>query len=178
MRAKRARPKRCSIWTTRRVPTAATRPWSSLICKAWHGATALAADVILLNCGLHDIKTDPVSGAKQVALAQYQDNLRAIIEVVVSTGASMIWVRTTPCDEAVHNRPDMAFHRFAADGIAYNEAADSIMADAGIPSIDLYNFTLGLGPDLYCDHVHFHEAIREKQGIYIAGWLTGWVLAS
>jgi hypothetical protein len=69
----------------------------------------------------------------------------------------------------------MAFFRFAADGVAYNEAADAIMARAGIPAIDLYNFTLSLGPELYCDHVHFHEAIREKQGIYIAGWLSGWV---
>ncbi len=132
------------------------------------------ADVILLNCGLHDIKTDPIGGTKQVSLAQYQANLHAIIDTVASMGPSLIWLRTTPCDETVHNRPDMAFYRFAADGIAYNQAADAIMADAGIPSIDLYSFTLGLGPDLYCDHVHFHEDIREKQGIYIAGWLAGW----
>ncbi len=135
------------------------------------------ADLILLNCGLHDIKTDPVSGDRQVTITQYQDNLRAVIEVVASLGASPVWVRTTPCDEKVHNRPDMAFFRFAADAIAYNEAADSIMAEAGIPTIDLYSFTLGLGPDLYCDHVHFHEAIREQQGIYIAGWLAGWASA-
>lgn len=135
------------------------------------------ADVILLNCGLHDIKTDPIGGTKQVTLAEYRTNLHAIIETVAAMGPTPIWVRTTPCDENVHNRPDMAFHRFAADGIAYNEAADAIIVDAGILSIDLYNFTLGLGPDLYCDHVHFHESIREKQGIYIAGWLAGWASA-
>jgi len=27
------------------------------------------------------------------------------------------------------------------------------------------------GPYLYCDHVHFHDSIREKQAAYIAGWL-------
>lgn len=137
----------------------------------------IGADVILLNCGLHDIKTDPVSGAKQIPPAEYEANLHAIIETVSTMGPTPIWVRTTPCNEAVHNRPDMAFFRFAADGVAYNEVADSVMAEAGIPSIDLYNFTMGLGPDLYCDHVHFHEAIRERQGIYIAGWLTGWTSA-
>jgi lysophospholipase L1-like esterase len=143
--------------------------------QAMSKTARIDTDVYLINCGLHDIKTNPVSGAKQVALAQYQANLRAITEIVAATRASLIWVRTTPCDESVHNRSDMAFFRFAADGIAYNEAADSIMADAGIPAIDLYNFTRNLGPDLYCDHVHFHEAIREKQGIYIAGWLASWV---
>ena len=145
--------------------------------QAMSKAARIDTDVFLINCGLHDIKTDPASGTKQVTLAQYQDNLRAVIDIVAATGAALIWVRSTPCDENVHNRPDMAFFRFATDGIAYNEAADLIMVDAGIPSIDLYNFTLGLGPDLYCDHVHFHDDIREKQGIYIAGWLAAWVSA-
>ena len=142
--------------------------------RAMVEAGEIDIDLFLINCGLHDIKTDPITGAKQVTPAQYRDNLRSIIEIVAATSTLMIWVRTTPCDEDVHNRPDMAFFRFAADGVAYNESADSIMAEAGIPAIDLYNFTLGLGPDFYCDHVHFHEDIREKQGIYIAGWLAGW----
>ena len=73
----------------------------------------------------------------------------------------MVWVRTTPCDEAVHNKPTSSFHRFAADGNAYNAAADTIMADAGIPMIDLHTFTVNLGDDLYCDHVHFPVPIRE-----------------
>ena len=83
-----------------------------------------------------------------------------------------VWVRTTSCDEAVHNKPGMAFHRFAADVAAYNKAADEIMKAAGLPMIDLHTFTLNLGKDLYCDHVHFHENIREKQGAFIAGWLV------
>ena len=68
----------------------------------------------------------------------------------------------------------MAFHRFVADCLAYNDAADRVMAEAGVPSIDLFTFTRNLGPDLYCDHVHFVEPIREKQAAFIAGWVNGY----
>jgi len=130
----------------------------------------IAADWVLVNCGLHDIKTNPVTGAKQVPLEQYRENLRAIAALVRS---KLIWIRSTPCDENVHNsRPKMEFHRYSADIIAYNQAADEIMTAAGVPIIDLYTFTLNLGPDLYCDHVHFKEPIREKQAAFIAGWLA------
>jgi len=129
-------------------------------------------DLLLVNCGLHDIKTDPAAGTKQVPLETYRRNLAEIAGLCRTAGVRLVWIRTTPCDEAVHNRrPGMAFHRFAADCAAYNEAADAVMAAAAVPAIDLYTFTVNLGPDLYCDHVHFHTHIREKQAAFIAGWL-------
>lgn len=129
------------------------------------------ADLLLVNCGLHDIKTDPSTGAKQIPLVQYEKNLRAILQTVATLRSRFIWLKTTPCDETIHNRPGMTFHRFSADCIKYNLAADRIMHDAGVPSIDLYTFTLNLGHNLYCDHVHFHDHVREKQAAFIAGWL-------
>ncbi len=81
-------------------------------------------------------------------------------------------MRTTPCDEQVHNTRSMQFHRYAADCAAYNAVADHIMVEAGVPVIDLYTFTCNLGPDLYCDHVHFPVPIREKQAAFLAGWLA------
>lgn len=148
---------------------------SSLVLAFLRGMVesgALAADLLLVNCGLHDIKTDPATGSKQVAIEQYRANLTEIVAVVRRASQPLVWVRTTPCDEAVHNsRPEMSFHRFAADCAAYNAVADEVMAGAGILTVDLHSFTASLGPDLYCDHVHFHEAIREKQAAYIAGWL-------
>lgn len=137
------------------------------------GAGGIDADILLLNCGLHDIKTDPQSLEKQVPLDRYRDNLLAIIDVVAGMGVRLIWVRTTPCNEEIHNHPEMAFHRYAADCAAYNHAADQTMAAADVPSIDLFRLTTNLGPDLYCDHVHFHEHVRAAQGAFIAGWLTG-----
>lgn len=140
--------------------------------RAKQAAGGIQADVLLLNCGLHDIKTDPETGEKQVPLEQYRSNLREIVRLVAGMQLRLVWVRTTPCDERVHNRKSRSFHRFAADVSAYNEAADAIMSKAGVPIIDLYTFTLNLGDDLYCDHVHFHDAVREKQGAFLAGALT------
>lgn len=145
---------------------------SSMVLDFLRKSGRLPADVLLLNCGLHDIKTDPATGTKQVPLDQYRQNLQAILTVVHEMKLSLVWVRTTPADERVHNtRPNMAFHRFRADNDAYNAAADTIMRAAGIPIIDLHAFTLALGSDLYRDHVHFHPAICQLQAAYLAGWL-------
>jgi len=133
----------------------------------------LDCDLLLVNCGLHDIKTDPQTGAKQVPLDAYRANLERIVGLARGAGLRMAWVRTTPCDEAVHNARQSQFHRFSADNRAYNAVADEVMAAAGIPSIDLYTFTANLGPDLYADHVHFHDPVRQQQAAYIAGWLEG-----
>ena len=129
------------------------------------------ADILLLNCGLHDIKTDPLTGARQVTIDDYRANLKAILQVVGGMRTRPVWIRTTPCDEKTHNRADMKFHRFSADCNAYNQAADEIMERSGVPIIDLYTFTRNLGKDLFLDHVHFHEHVREKQAAFIAGWL-------
>ena len=137
-------------------------------------AGELDMDLLLLNCGLHDIRTDPSTGEQQVPLVQYQKNLQQIVALLQETSVELVWMRTTPCDESVHNHPDMKFHRFAADCDAYNAAADEIMDAAGIKCIDLLSFTNNLGPDTYCDHVHFHEHVREKQAAYIAGWVGQW----
>lgn len=135
----------------------------------------LDADLILFNCGLHDIKTDPTTGKKQVPPRQYRKNLEGILSIVKKLRLSPIWVRTTPCDEKIHNRRCKSFYRFSADVKKYNRIADKIMLKNNVPVIDLYTFTLNLGKDLYCDHVHFHKHIREKQASFIAGWLCGFL---
>ncbi|HBC88526.1 MAG TPA: lipase [Lentisphaeria bacterium] len=142
--------------------------------KAKSKSGGIDADLLLLNCGLHDIKTDPKTGKKQVPLEEYKKNLKEIVSVVSKMKPKLVWIRTTPCDEKVHNsRPKMEFHRFSADCMAYNDAADRIMEESGVAVIDLYTFTANLGDSPYCDHVHFHEHIREKQASFIAGWLGG-----
>ena len=132
------------------------------------------ADVHLVNCGLHDIKRNPTTGKAQVPIDDYENNLRSLVPLAGDMRTTLVWIRTTPCDEKVHNRPGMSFHRFSDDVEKYNAVADRVMSEAGVPSIDLNTFTHNLGQDLYCDHVHFHEHIREKQGAFIAGWLNCW----
>jgi lysophospholipase L1-like esterase len=131
------------------------------------------ADFIVLNCGLHDIKANPLTKDLQVPIEEYEQNLIAIIKLFQNSKIKLIWIRTTPSVDQVHNTADLKFHRYSVDNINYNNVADGLMKQTNIPIIDLFSFTLKLGQDLYCDHVHFQEHIREKQGIFIAGWLEG-----
>ena len=132
------------------------------------------ADVMLLNCGLHDLKKDKETGTHQVPLDEYSANLTSIIELVRSMGIYLVWVRTTPVDNdlADQHHSVMSFSRTLEDCQAYNQVADDIMHRAGVPLLDLFTFTVNLGKDVFSDHAHFLPEVREKQGAYIAGWLT------
>ncbi|MFC1453705.1 SGNH/GDSL hydrolase family protein [Verrucomicrobiota bacterium] len=142
--------------------------------KASANTKSIKADLLLVNCGLHDIRKDPETGQVQVAIEAYKQNLLSIVSVAKDLQTTLVWIRTTPCDEKIHNKPGMKFHRFAADCAAYNAVADRIMNEAKVPMIDLFTFTKNLGPDIFRDHVHFHEHIRQKQAAFIAGWLDCW----
>jgi lysophospholipase L1-like esterase len=128
-------------------------------------------DILLINCGLHDIKTNPKTGAIQVPAALYRRNLQAIVRLARKAAWQVIWMRTTPVDDRQHNERDIGFHRFARDVTRYNAAADRIMTAAGIPMIDLHGFTASLKGNPYCDHVHFTEPVRQLQAAFIAGFL-------
>jgi lysophospholipase L1-like esterase len=130
------------------------------------------ADYVLLNCGLHDIKTDPHRHTRQVEADQYAQNLPQILALIQAQGSQPIWVRTTPVDDQTHNSRSTAFHRFNQDVLAYNAIADAVFEAANVPIIDLYHFTQTLPDDLYCDHVHFTETVRAKQAAYIAGFVS------
>jgi hypothetical protein len=129
-------------------------------------------DVLLLNCGLHDIKTD-AGGGKQVPLEQYKANLIQIAGVVRPLVGRLVWVRTTPVDQQRHNSIGRTFRRFSADVESYNAAADEIMSEAAAAAVDLHSFMGALGPNVYCDHVHFVDHVRQLQAAYIAGRLAG-----
>jgi hypothetical protein len=45
------------------------------------------------------------------------------------------------------------------------------MTAARVPLVDLHGFTANLGPELYCDHVHFVDAVRRQQAAFLAGWV-------
>ena len=145
--------------------------------RAAIAAGVIDADVIAVNCGLHDIKTTPATGLKQVPLDLYPQNLSRIVAAAREIAPAVVWIRTTPVDEKRHNGSGIEFHRFEADCDAYNRAADEIMAAFAIPAIDLHTFTSNLGPDLYADHVHFHDHVARNQASFIAGWLASWQAA-
>ena len=132
-------------------------------------------DLLLLNCGLHDIKRALPAKPLQIPPESYAANLRAIIALLRSRGIAMAWVRTTAVVDVIHNARSREFHRHAADVAEYNRIADGIMAEAGARTIDLFGFTEGLGGDeRFIDHVHFSEVVRRLQAAFIAGHLLGW----
>lgn len=158
-------------------PNGANGGDSSMVLSFLRGKAAaggIDADLLLVNCGLHDIKTHRDTGKKQIPIEAYATNLRAIIKTTAAMKPQLIWIRTTPLDETVHNAHDVAFLRYNADHAAYQRVADDIMREAGIPVIDLHTFTANLGDTPFADHVHFPEPIREKQAAYIAGWLAAY----
>ena len=124
---------------------------------------------LLINCGLHDIKRDVTTHAVQVPLDRYEANLRKILAQARRLAARTIWVRTTSVIDERHNRLNTTFQRFEIDVEAYNAAADRIMLEHGITTIDLFTFTRNLGPDVYVDHVHFTDEVRAQQAAFIAG---------
>jgi lysophospholipase L1-like esterase len=128
-------------------------------------------DILLINCGLHDIKRDVTSHAVQVPADRYAANLREILIQAQRLATRTLWILTTPVIDERHNRLNTTFQRFEADVEAYNAAADRIMQDHGIALIDLFTFTRNLGPDIYVDHVHFTTEVRAQQAAFIAGHL-------
>lgn len=130
----------------------------------------IAADWLLFNCGLHDIKSSRQTGRLQVALPDYAANLRVALETVRQLGLRPMWVRTTPVVEALHNAVSgpKEFNRFAQDVVAYNAVADRIMGVGKVPTIDLFSFTSPLLPEGTYDGVHFNEAVRSRQAKFVA----------
>lgn len=133
--------------------------------------SGINADFLLFNCGLHDIRRDPVTGREQTPVDEYVFNLGLILDEIALMRPRPVWVRTTPCVARIHNARCKEFHRFGEDVNAYNAAADGVMKERRVSQIDLHGFTTNLGSDdsLYCDHVHFSEPTREKQAAFVAG---------
>ncbi|HVT73682.1 MAG TPA: SGNH/GDSL hydrolase family protein [Lacunisphaera sp.] len=91
-------------------------------------------DVIHFNWGLHDLKQDE-GGHRQVPLADYEKNLRTLVDRLKATGAKLVFATTTPV-------PGHTSNRVETDVVAYNAVALKVMAAAGVPVDDLHAFAL------------------------------------
>lgn len=140
--------------------------------KARRTDASFRPDILLVNCGLHDIKRDVEREKEiQVASRQYRENLEEIHSVSQEIGTRLIWVRTTPVVDRIHNSQSRQFHRYEADLVIYNEIADSVFQSHQVPIVDLNRFTKGLGEEAFSDHVHYSQEIRALQAAFIAGFL-------
>ena len=124
-------------------------------------------DIILLNCGLHDIKTDPTTNAKAISLNEYKSNLDSIYQIIKHLNKKLIWINTTPVNDSIHNSIPVGFYRYNDDVVKYNSAADSIFNSYKIPIVDLYSFSKSFPSNSYSDHVHFKSAYSKLQAKYI-----------
>jgi lysophospholipase L1-like esterase len=136
-------------------------------------AVGAAYGLLLFNCGLHDLKTDPVTKEKQVAPERYAEHLHEIVASARQLATRLIWMKTTPVVDVIHAENKEGFLRYNADVLRYNGIADEVMRLHEVPAIDLYTLTAGFGEEAYCDHVHFKEHVRALQGAYIAGFVAG-----
>jgi hypothetical protein len=128
----------------------------------------IPADILVLNCGLHDMKIDPETGARQVPFEQFEPNLRAILAEAAAMNLKVAWLRITPVVDEIHNTRSKKFYRYAKDVSAYNEIADRVMAEGGAEIIDLHALCATQVPHALTDHIHYDEPARREQAAFIA----------
>lgn len=125
-------------------------------------------DIILLNCGLHDIKTDPKTGLVAISLNEYKSNLDSIYQIIKHLNKKLIWINSTAVNDSIHNSKPVGFYRFNNDVIKYNSAADSIFNSYRIPIIDLYSYSKSFPLNSYSDHIHYKTEYSKLQAKFIS----------
>lgn len=122
------------------------------------------ADVIHINCGLHDLRHDPGTSGPQVPPEEYRANVREILTRAAATGATLIWATTTPVSEAVHNSYKES-RRYSSDVEVYNRIAREVATGRGVPVNDLHGVVVRHPEPLWSDDgVHF-----ESEGYRLLG---------
>jgi len=103
------------------------------------------------------------SDPPQATPAQYEQNLRAIVATLKTTGAKLIFATTTPFPSGT--RP----YRDPQDAVLYNDIALKVMKENDIPVDDLYGFALPkLGTIQQPANVHFSKEGSEVLGKEVA----------
>lgn len=129
-------------------------------------------DYLLLNCGLHDIKTNPETKEQQVPIKEYERNLKKIVKLVNSKKTTLIWITTTPSIDSIHNTKSTNMHRYAEVNEAYHQVAMKVMKRNKIRTIALREFSQDFPPSAFTDHVHYKTSYRQEQAAFIAGNLA------
>ena len=99
------------------------------------------ADLMLLNCGLHDIKSDRKTAKVVFDSKQYALNLDTIFRLMRKMKLPVIWVKTTPVNDSIHNSKNIGFYRYNKDVVRYNQISDSLCQKYKVTVIDLYSFS-------------------------------------
>jgi len=131
-------------------------------------------DLLLVNCGLHDLKISKETRELQVPPGLYRQNLNDICALGKRLSARLVWIRTTPVHDTLHATRGAAFDRFQSQVDDYNRIAHEVMVEQGVPEIPLDQWVSeqSATKPVYRDGVHFLPDIQAGQGAFIAQWLT------
>ena len=130
-------------------------------------------EILVFNCGLHDIKRAIPEENYQIDIASYEKNLNDIYKLANKHQVRVIFITTTPVDDERHNcEPPAGIKRYDADVEKYNKIAVSVARKFSANVIDLNTFTKRISGEKYIDHVHFIDDVRKKQAAFIAGSLS------
>lgn len=130
-------------------------------------AKGVKYDILLINCGLHDIIVNLKLGKKQVEFNEYKSNLEKIIELAEKVSNKFIWMESTPIFDEIHNEISTENHRYRKDLKEYNSFANQLMKKKNISVIELHDFTLKYCPEAFLDHAHFTDEMRKLQAAFI-----------
>jgi len=140
--------------------------------EAWLGQGRW--DVIYFNFGLHDLKyldaqgkyVPPEQGKQVTPLPQYEANLRELVTRLQRTGAKLIYATTTPV-------PGGTLGRAEHDEIAYNQVAQRVMQETGVPVSDLHALASARQKQLQLpQNVHFTEEGYQQLGEVVTASVT------
>ena len=127
------------------------------------------ADIVHLNCGLHDIRRDPGQRRPRISPTEYIANLRQVFEYLAATGACVIWATSTPVREALDEPIDSPrWHQ--ADLVRYNRLSVELALGFGFRVNDLHGRLSEAPVDalLMPDGVHFNHAGNALIGRQVA----------
>ena len=127
------------------------------------------ADLVHVNCGLHDIKKPLDTDVFEVPIEEYENNVRSILQQIKDTGAKVIWATITPVNGQWHHAVK-GFDRWEADVDTYNAAALTVARELDIPVNDLFAVVTQAGANemLTSDGVHFKPEGSELLGKAVA----------
>jgi isoamyl acetate esterase len=127
------------------------------------------ADIVHVNCGLHDIRQDVGQRRPVSSPGEYVANLRHIFAYLAGTGASVIWATNTPIRESVHDGIELP-RWYLADLVAYNCLSVELAVSFGFRINDLYGRLSGAAAKrlLMPDGVHFNQVGNRLIGRYVA----------
>jgi lysophospholipase L1-like esterase len=134
------------------------------------------ADIVHLNCGLHDLARDPDENGKiqdvRVPLEEYERNVREILSRIQASGRKICWATTTPVHEENH-RKVKTMERHEADIEKYNAAALRVARELNVPVDDLNRVVSEAGDEsgMRLDGVHYTEEGSARLGQAVAQFL-------